>query len=206
MVKPRYAVVEAPSALGLFPGGVEQLSAALLKAGLADALTARRAGLVGPPRFEPQRDVTTGLLNPTGVRDYAHQLAETTGELLDGGGDPDRARGRLLDNARQPAGAQPPWALRPALPRRPRRLLPARSRTSRRGRLHGLGPRHGTRSTRRRRPRRPRPADPRRRRRGLWTSRRRGSRRSGQPAHRGIGHHGSRFGDRARPRRRPRGA
>ena len=85
MVKRRYAVVEAPSVLGLFPGGVEQLPAALLEAGLADALTARRAGLVGPPRFEPQRDVTTGLLNPTGVRDYAHQLAETTGELLDGG-------------------------------------------------------------------------------------------------------------------------
>jgi len=81
----RYAVIEAPSALGLFPGGVERLPAALLEAGLADALGARRAGRVVPPPYDPRRDVTTGLLNPTGLRDYAHQLANTTGEVLDGG-------------------------------------------------------------------------------------------------------------------------
>jgi arginase len=81
----RYAVIEAPSVLGLFPGGVERLPAALLAAGLADALGARRAGRVVPPPYDPTRDVTTGLLNPTGLRDYAHQLARTTGEVLDGG-------------------------------------------------------------------------------------------------------------------------
>ena len=81
----RYAVIEAPSALGLFPSGVERLPAALLEAGLADALGARRAGRVVPPPYDPRRDVTTGLLNPTGLRDYAHQLANTTGEVLDGG-------------------------------------------------------------------------------------------------------------------------
>lgn len=81
----RYAVIEAPSVLGLFPGGVERLPAALLEAGLADALGARRAGRVVPPPYDPTRDVTTGLLNPTGLRDYAHQLARTTGEVLDGG-------------------------------------------------------------------------------------------------------------------------
>jgi arginase len=85
MVKLRYAVVEAPSVLGLFPRGVERLPAALLEAGLASALNARRAGLVEPPRYEGQRDTTTGLLNPTGLRDYAHQLADTTGDVLDGG-------------------------------------------------------------------------------------------------------------------------
>jgi arginase len=85
MVKLRYAVVEAPSVLGLFPRGVERLPAALLEAGLASALNARRAGLVEPPRYEGQRDTTTGLLNPTGLRDYAHQLADTTGDVLDRG-------------------------------------------------------------------------------------------------------------------------
>jgi arginase len=78
----RYAVIEAPSVLGLYPGGVERLPAALIEAGLADVLGARRAGRVVPPPYEPTRDVTTGLLNPTGLRDYAHQLARTTGAVL----------------------------------------------------------------------------------------------------------------------------
>jgi arginase len=82
---PGYAVIEAPSVLGLFPHGVERLPDALLGAGLADALGARRAGRVEPPPYEPRRDPATGLLNPTGLRDYAHQLADTTGEVLDGG-------------------------------------------------------------------------------------------------------------------------
>jgi arginase len=83
-----YAVIEAPSVLGLFPRGVEHLPDALLGAGLADALDARRAGRVEPPPYEPQRDSATGLLNPTGLRDYAHQLADATGEVLDGGEKP----------------------------------------------------------------------------------------------------------------------
>ena len=80
-----YAVIEAPSVLGLFPRGVERLPDALLDAGLADALDARRAGRVEPPPYEPRRDPATGLLNPTGLRDYAHRLAATTGEVLDDG-------------------------------------------------------------------------------------------------------------------------
>jgi arginase len=80
-----YAVIEAPSVLGLFPGGVERLPEALLEAGLADALGARRAGVVTPPPYEPMRDSTTGLLNPTGLREYAHHLADATGDVLDGG-------------------------------------------------------------------------------------------------------------------------
>jgi arginase len=80
-----YAIIEAPSVLGLFPGGVERLPGALLGAGLADALGARRAGVVTPPPYDPMRDSITGLLNPTGLRDYAHLLADATGEVLDGG-------------------------------------------------------------------------------------------------------------------------
>ncbi len=80
-----YAIIEAPSVLGLFPGGVERLPGALLGAGLADALGARCAGVVTPPPYDPIRDSITGLLNPTGLRDYAHLLADATGEVLDGG-------------------------------------------------------------------------------------------------------------------------
>jgi arginase len=80
-----YAVIEAPSVLGLFPGGVERLAEALLEAGLAEALGARRAGRLVPPPYDPERDRVTGLLNPAGLRDFAHELAQVTGLVLDGG-------------------------------------------------------------------------------------------------------------------------
>jgi arginase len=80
-----YAIIEAPSVLGLFPGGVEHLPSALLDAGLAGAVGARRAGLVVPPPYDPNRDPATGLLNPTGIRDYALDLANATGEVIDTG-------------------------------------------------------------------------------------------------------------------------
>jgi arginase len=83
-----YAVIEAPSVLGLFPRGVERLPAALLDAGLADELGARRAAHVKPPPFDPRRDAATGLRNPRGLRDYAHQLAAATDEVLDAGETP----------------------------------------------------------------------------------------------------------------------
>lgn len=71
--------------LGLFPGGVEHLPRALLEAGLADAVGARHAGFVAPPSYNPNRDPSTGLLNPTGVRDYALDLADVTGGVVDAG-------------------------------------------------------------------------------------------------------------------------
>jgi arginase len=80
-----YVIVEAPSVLGLFPGGVERLPEALLDAGLAEALDARCAGRVIPPPYDPTRDAYTRLLNPTALRTYAHQLADATGEVLDSG-------------------------------------------------------------------------------------------------------------------------
>ena len=80
-----YAILEAPSVLGLFPRGVEHLPEALLDAGLAGAVGASHAGRVEPPPYDPQRDPATGLLNPTALRDYAHSLADATGEVLDRG-------------------------------------------------------------------------------------------------------------------------
>jgi arginase len=103
-----YAIIEAPSVLGLFPGGVERLAGALLEAGLADALGARLAGAVKPPPYDARRDSTTGLLNPIGLRDYACRLADATGEVLDGdevpvvlGGDCSILLGNLLALSRR---------------------------------------------------------------------------------------------------------
>lgn len=80
-----YAIVEAPSVLGLFPKGVERLPEALLDAGLADAIDARWAGRVLAPPYDPRRDPVTGVLNLTGLRDYAHALAEAVTTVLDSG-------------------------------------------------------------------------------------------------------------------------
>ena len=80
-----YVIIEAPSILGLFPGGVERLPEALLAAGFADRLGARRGGRVSPLPYDSRRDTVTGVLNPTGLRDYAHLLAAATGEVLDHG-------------------------------------------------------------------------------------------------------------------------
>ena len=80
-----YVIIEAPSILGLFPGGVERLPEALLAAGFADRLGARRGGRVRPLPYDSRLDTVTGVLNPTGLRDYAHLLAAATGEVLDHG-------------------------------------------------------------------------------------------------------------------------
>jgi arginase len=81
----RFAIIEAPSVLGLFPKGVETLPAALLRAGLAERLGARRAGRVEPPAYDDRRDPETKLLNPRGLAEYAVGLADTLGPLLDAG-------------------------------------------------------------------------------------------------------------------------
>ena len=77
-----FTIVEAPSVLGLFPKGVETLSDALLAAGLAERLGARRAGRVEPPPYEPERDQETMLLNPRGIVDYSLALADAVGAVI----------------------------------------------------------------------------------------------------------------------------
>jgi arginase len=81
----RFAIVEAPSVLGLFPKGVETLPEALLGAGLAERLKARREGRVEPPPYDPQRDPETKLLNPQGLAQYAVALADRLEPILAAG-------------------------------------------------------------------------------------------------------------------------
>lgn len=84
---PRYAILEAPSVLGQIPTqpGVARLPEALLKAGLADRLAARRAGRVESPGYSAERDADTNLLNPLAINDYSRSLAEALGSVLDSG-------------------------------------------------------------------------------------------------------------------------
>jgi arginase len=81
----RFAIIEAPSVLGLFPKGVETLPDALLAAGLADRLDARRAGRVEAPPYDDRRDPETKLLNPHGLEQYSVALASAIEPVLDGG-------------------------------------------------------------------------------------------------------------------------
>jgi arginase len=73
---PRYAIVEAPSALGHVPEhrGVERAPGVLLGAGLADGLAARRAGRVEAAGYSAERDPETNVMNPQAISDYSAVL------------------------------------------------------------------------------------------------------------------------------------
>jgi arginase len=77
-----FAIIDAPSVLGLRPNGVEELPEALKAAGLQAGLNAEYAGRVEPPLYQAKRDPETLILNPNGLRDYARQLAAKVTEVL----------------------------------------------------------------------------------------------------------------------------
>lgn len=81
----RFAIVEAPSILGLHPTGVERLPKALLGAGLAEKLSARHATRVEPPPHDALRDQATMLMNPRAIAGYSIELADAVGLVIDGG-------------------------------------------------------------------------------------------------------------------------
>jgi arginase len=78
----RYALIEAPSVLGLRITGVEGLPNALLNIGLADRLRVRLAGRVEPPPYDDRRDPETCMLNPRGISSYTPRLADAVGNVL----------------------------------------------------------------------------------------------------------------------------
>jgi arginase len=84
---PRYAIVEAPSALGHVPEhvGVERAPEVLLGAGLADGLAARRAGRVEAPGYSAERDPLTKVMNPLAISSYSPMLADAVTAVLDEG-------------------------------------------------------------------------------------------------------------------------
>jgi arginase len=82
---PTYAIVEAPNHLGLRAEGVAALPDALLAAGIAERLGARRAARLAIPAYDPRIDPETRMLNPGRLRDYSRLLADAVGAVLDRG-------------------------------------------------------------------------------------------------------------------------
>ena len=85
---PDFTIIEAPSHLGLKPGGVEHLPDALLDAGLARRLDARRHARLAVPPHDPRRDPETGILNPARIRDFSVMLADIVGPVVTRGSFP----------------------------------------------------------------------------------------------------------------------
>jgi arginase len=78
----RYAIVEAPSILGLKPSGVERLPRALLDHGLARRLGARPAARLETPPYDPVRDPETKTLNARAIAEWSPRLADATEAVL----------------------------------------------------------------------------------------------------------------------------
>ena len=81
---PRFALLHAPSILGLRPTGVERLPEALEAAGLRSKLNAEFAGRVETPPYDTRRDPDTGILNPIALRDYSIRLSQAVSAQLQG--------------------------------------------------------------------------------------------------------------------------
>jgi arginase len=85
------ALIEAPSNLGLAPPapgqepGARHMARVLRELGLRDRLGAVDAGEVVPPRYDAERDPSTGIRNARGIADYSVMLAGAVGEQLDAG-------------------------------------------------------------------------------------------------------------------------
>jgi arginase len=84
---PRYAIVDAPSALGHVPEhlGVERAPEVLLEAGLADGLAVRRVGRVEAAGYSAERDPGTKVMNPRAISGYSPVLADAVAAVLDEG-------------------------------------------------------------------------------------------------------------------------
>jgi arginase len=82
---PPYAIIEAPSTLGLSTDGVEELPDRLLELGLADRLHARRAGRLAVPPKDPVRDPDTLTLNAQAISAWSPKLADAVEAVLEAG-------------------------------------------------------------------------------------------------------------------------
>jgi arginase len=80
-----YAILEAPSTLGLAGDGVEALPDRLLELGLAERIAARRAGRLSVPSKEQKPDPDTGVLNAKAIAAWSPSLADAVESILDAG-------------------------------------------------------------------------------------------------------------------------
>ena len=85
MSKPSYAILEAPSALGLATDGVEELPRRLIELGMVDRIGARNAGRLAVPPKDPIPHRETRTLNAPAIADWSPKLAGAIGSVLDAG-------------------------------------------------------------------------------------------------------------------------
>jgi len=87
LLRHSFAILEAPSALGHIPEhrGVERAPGVLLEAGLADGLSARRAGCLPADGYSSVRDPRTKVMNPQPLHDYSRLLADQIEAILGNG-------------------------------------------------------------------------------------------------------------------------
>lgn len=78
-----YAILEAPSTLGLATDGVERLPERLLGLGLAERIHARRAERLAVPAKDPAPDPETGILNARAIAAWSPRLADAVEAVLD---------------------------------------------------------------------------------------------------------------------------
>jgi arginase len=78
----QFAIIEAPSILGLRPTGVQHLPEALKAAGLMSELRAEYGGRVSPLSYSSERDKLTLVLNPDSIRAFSLQLADAVTFVL----------------------------------------------------------------------------------------------------------------------------
>jgi arginase len=79
----RYAIIEAPSALGLWPSGVQDAPRVLLDMGLGVGLGIEKTLRLEPPPFDPRRDPKTHMLNPQGLVAYTQILAREVWNMIE---------------------------------------------------------------------------------------------------------------------------
>jgi arginase len=79
----KYAIVDAPSILGLRPAGVELLPETFRRSGLLERLNAEYCGAVTPSApYDSSRDTKSKLLNPKAIKEYSIRLADSMKLLL----------------------------------------------------------------------------------------------------------------------------
>lgn len=78
-----FAIIDAPSVLGLGETGVELLPEAFRAVGFHDSLNAEYLGLIAPPRFDPEPDPETKLPSTKELLEYSPRLADAVTKAFD---------------------------------------------------------------------------------------------------------------------------
>jgi arginase len=78
----KYAIVEAPSVLGLRPSGVEKLAERVLAHGFSERIGARHAARLSTPLYSTERDPETLTLNAHAIAAWTPTLADAIEAVL----------------------------------------------------------------------------------------------------------------------------